>query len=429
MSHGKAQGGFSMVELLVGVAIGLIGCVIIFQVLAVNEGYKRSTTGGADAQVAGALGLYALERDMKMAGYGINDRTTIGCNLVGYTSTRSTTNYNLRLVPVQIHAGATAADPDIISVNTGNPLEFMPGYGLVGASMAPGANFRIEARGGVRRWDFLVAAKPGVANCVLLNAVNLPLDGGAPIACGGSNSTDAVEVCPGVAKTDQDGVARAYNQSGGITGAPNFPVGVSTTNTRFFNMGAEPTFNVYRVINSTLSVCNMRVADCGNTATAANWSPVIENVVYMKAQYGMDTNDDGKVDTFDSRICRETSAAYTTGAGDNFGDSWTTSSDSDANGLHDTWTPGLPSTYDWSRVMAIRVAIVVRSAQYEKTDVTAATIKLWPDATVQTGCNGTGVLNGAAVVAGPVWTVPDRRYRYRVFETVIPLRNIIWMPE
>jgi len=427
MNSRKAAGGFSMVELLVGVTIGLIGCVIIFQVLAVNEGYKRSTTGGADAQVAGALGLFALERDMKMAGYGINDRTTIGCNMLGYSSTRSTTNYSLRLVPVQIHAGA-AGVPDVISVNTGNPLEFTPGYGLTAASMAPGANFRLEARGGIRPRDFLLAAKPAQANCVLINAVNLPLDAGAPVTCAGSNTTDSVEACPGVAKTDQDGVARIYNPSGGITGAPTFTVGSGVTNTRFFNMGPEPTFNVYRVINSTLSVCNMRTADCGDAATAANWSPVIENVVYMTARYGMDTNDDGIVDTFDSRICRNTATTYTAAAGDNFGNAWTTSSDSDANGLHDTWTPGLPSTYDWSRVMAIRLAIVVRSTQYEKTNVSPATIKLWPDATTNSGCGGSAALSGTPS-AGPVWTVPDQRYRYRVFETVIPLRNVIWMPE
>lgn len=419
-----------MVELLVGVTIGLIGCVIIFQVLSVNEGYKRSTTGGADAQVAGALGLYALERDIKMAGYGINDRTTVGCNMVGYTSTRSPTNYNLRLVPVQIHSGATAADPDILSVNTGNPLDFAPGYGLSAANMTPGSNFRMENRGGVRKWDFLVAANPSQANCTLLNAVNLPLDAGAGTNCGGSNTSDAVEVCASTPKTDADGVARSYNQSGGITGAPTYNLGTGAANTRFFNLGAEPTFNVYRIINSTLSVCNMRTADCscaGGTCTAANWAPVIENVVFMKAQYGMDTNDDGIVDTFDSRICRDTDTPYTATPGDNFGNSWATSSDSNNDGLHDTWAPGLPSTYDWSRVMAVRIALVVRSSQFEKTQVSPASFTLWPDATSNSGCNNAAALTNAPNT-GPVWTVPDRQYRYRIFETIVPLRNSIWMP-
>lgn len=411
---------------MVGVTIGLIGCVIIFQVLSVNEGYKRSTTGGADAQVAGALGLYTLEREIRMAGYGINDRTTIGCNMLGYASTRAPTNYNLTLVPVQIHSGATAADSDIISVNTGNPLDFAPGYGLTAANMPPGANFRMENRGGVRAFDFLLASQPSQTTCVLLNAVNLPLDAGAVPACGGSNTTDAVEVCPGVNKTDADGVQRAYNPGGGLAGAPTFTLASGGADARFFNLGSEPTFNVYRVLNNTLSVCNMRTANCASTASA-NWSPVIENVVYLKAQYGMDTNDDGIVDTFDSRICRDTDTPYTSAAGDNFGDAWTASSDTNGDGLHDTWTPAAPSSYDWSRVLAIRVAVVVRSVQFEKTQVTGATLQLWPDATSNSGCNNASVLTGAPS-AGPVYTVPDRQYRYRVFETIIPLRNSIWMP-
>lgn len=418
--------GFSMIELLVGVTIGLIGCVIIFQVLSVNEGYKRSTTSGADAQVAGALALYALERDIRMAGYGINDRTTVGCNLLAYTSTRSPTNYSLRLVPVQIHAGATAADSDIIAVNTGNPLDFAPGYGLTAANMPPGSNFRIENRGGIRAFDFLVGAQPSQINCVLLNAVNLPLDAGAVVTCGGSNSTDSVEICSGVPKTDYDGTARIYNPAGGLTGAPTYTLGTGGANTRFFNLGTEPSFNVYRVINNALSVCNMRVANCGSTA-AANWTPIIENVVFMKAQYGMDTNDDGIVDTFDTRICRDSDTPYTSAGGDNFGDSWTTSSDTDGDGLHDTWTPALPSSYDWSRITAIRIAIVVRGVQYEKTDVTGATLKLWPDSTSNSGCNNAAALTGAPNT-GPVFTVPERKYRYRIFETIIPLRNAIWMP-
>ena len=432
MKPRRAATGFSLVELMVGVTVGLIGCVIIFQVLSVNEGYKRSTTGGADAQVAGALGLYMLERELRMAGYGINDRTTLGCNMIAYTSTRSPTTYNLRLVPVQIHSGATAADSDILSVNTGNPAEFAPGYGLANANMAPGANFRMENRAGVRPFDFLVGAQPGQANCVLMNAVNLPQYSNAAVACGGANDPAAVEICTGTAKTDADGVQRTYN-NGALTGVPTYTLQNGALNTRFFDLGAEPTFNVYRVINNTLSVCNMRIANCASTA-AANWVPVMENVVYLKAQYGLDTNDDGVVDTFDSRICRDNDV-YTpydpaTNVHDNFGDAWTASSDSNSDGLHDTWSNGTPSSYDWSRVLAVRIAIVVRSVQYEKTEVTAATLPLWadPDSSTKVGaCDGTGAVTTAAP-ASPRYTVPDRHYRYRIFETIVPLRNVIWMP-
>ena len=432
MLERRAQ-GFSLIEILIGLVIGLIGCVIIFQVFAVNEGYKRSSTSGSDAQVAGTLALYALEREMKMGGFGINDRVTIGCNMLGYTSTRSPTNYNLALVPVQIHPGATASASDAISINYGTAVEFAPGYGLTTANMAPGNNFRMENRGGVRFFDFLIVSQPNQANCSLVNAVNLPLGtpsgGGAAAAplCGGNNSTDAVEICS-VSKTDADGVARNYNPAGGLGGAPTYTVSTGTTNTRFFDLGAEPAFNVFRIINNTLSLCNMRTANCADATVAANWLPIMENVVFMKAEYGMDTNDDGIVDTFSSRVCRDTDSAYTTALNDNFGDSWASASDGNADGLVDTWAPGAPSSYDWSRIMAIRVAIVVRGMQYEREDVSPATIQLWPDATGNSGCVNSALLT-AAPSSGPVYTVPDRKYRYRVFETIVPLRNSIWMPD
>lgn len=435
------QRGFSLVEILVGMAIGLIGCVIIFQVFAVNEGYKRSTTSGADAQVAGALALYALEREIKMAGFGVSDRMALGCNMLGYTSTRAPTGYSLTMAPVQIHAGATADDPDIISVNYGNAIEFGPGYGLAGASMAPGSPFRIENRGGIRFYDFLLAVQPAQPNCSLVNAVNLPLaqkptGGIAGVACGGNNTSDSVEICSSIAKTDSDGVSRFYNPGGGLSGAPTYTVQPGTNNTRYYSLGAEPVFAVFRIVNNALSVCNMRFADCGDLA-AANWTPIAENVVHMKAEYGMDTDDDGVVDAYSAQLCHDNDA-YTpaqpapsvAGWNDNLGDAWLASSDSDGNGLHDTWAAVAPSAHDWSRVAAIRLAIVVRGTQFDKEDVTTNPVSLWKaTGKIADRCNGTDFdVNESPVTEGAQYNAPDLKYRYRVFETIIPLRNSIWMP-
>ena len=424
--------GFSLIEVMVGMLIGLIGCIVIFQVFSVNERYKRSTTSGSDAQVSGALAIFALEREIKMAGFGVNDRIALGCNMLAYTSTRGTgvENYSLTLAPIQIHAGPDAATPDIISVSYGAPFEFVPGAALATANMAPAGNFRLENRGGVRRWDFLLAFQPSQANCSLVNVTNLPLDAGATPTCAGSNTSDAVEICPTTNKTDADGVQRQYNPGGGLPGAPTYTVSAGATNTRFYSFGPEPVFNVYRLINNTLSVCNMRISNCASTA-AANWQAVMENVVFMKAYYGMDTNDDGVVDTYDPRVCRDTAgvAGYTAANGDNFGDEWAESADTDSDGLHDTWSPAAPSAYDWSRVQSVRIAVVVRSSNPEREIVSPATLQLWPDnpAASGSGCTSTAALTGPDQT-GPSWTVPDRTYRYRVFETIVPLRNSIWLP-
>ena len=66
--------GLSLVEILVGVAIGLIGIVAIFQAVAVWSKHTATTSAGGDAQVAGTLALFNIERDLKQAGHGFATR-------------------------------------------------------------------------------------------------------------------------------------------------------------------------------------------------------------------------------------------------------------------------------------------------------------------------------------------------------------------
>lgn len=96
----RHNAGFSIVDIMVGMVISLIGVIIIFQVFSVSENIKRTTTSGGDAQQNGAAALFVLERAMKEAGYGLN-------------STDPTTTY-----PAEINFGATAADPDSIDINS-----------------------------------------------------------------------------------------------------------------------------------------------------------------------------------------------------------------------------------------------------------------------------------------------------------------------
>src|SRR5437867_8022049 len=100
--HRVSGHGFSMVELLVAMLIGLIGMIIIFQVFEVSEGIKRTTTSGGDAQQNGAVALYVLEHDLRNAGMGFNDVPFAGCNILAYDSKRATPDFTLTLVPVFI---------------------------------------------------------------------------------------------------------------------------------------------------------------------------------------------------------------------------------------------------------------------------------------------------------------------------------------
>ena len=72
--------GVTLIELMVGMLIGMLAVLVISQVLLVSEGQKRTTSAGADAQVNGALSLYAIQRDIQTAGYGFTSSPAIvGC--------------------------------------------------------------------------------------------------------------------------------------------------------------------------------------------------------------------------------------------------------------------------------------------------------------------------------------------------------------
>lgn len=102
----KANAGFSIVEVMVGMVIALLGIIIIFQVFSVSEGIKRTTTSGGDALQNGASALFTLERSLKEAGYGIFSST----NLAPLPADP------LGTAPVSIAAGAAANLSDSVTI-------------------------------------------------------------------------------------------------------------------------------------------------------------------------------------------------------------------------------------------------------------------------------------------------------------------------
>jgi type IV pilus assembly protein PilW len=107
-------------------------------------------------------------------------------------------------------------------------------------------------------------------------------------------------------------------------------------------------------------------------AAPLNPVPIADGVVAIRARYGLDTNNDGYIDVYDNTAPAEARA-----------------------------------------LVAVQVAVVARSAQLERTPVSPATLTLWTGGTVANG--GALTLDEAA-----------QRYRYRVYHTTAPLRNVIW---
>lgn len=369
--------GFSLVEIMVASLIGLIGSIVIFQVFAVSEGQKRTTTGGADAAQSGLLALYTIEREARMAGYGINYQTLIGCNVLAYDAGPPTVRDPIpafSLVAAEITNGAGGA-PDTLKFVYGDSNLMVAPVRLNTASNAGSTVHKVNLPFGFQNGDLILVGRAG--------------------SPGTSCTLQQVTSVAGEDVHHIDGVR--YNKAN-IGGQPNYPPWSNTSldGGVLYNMGAAPSVSIYSIANGReLTHYNL-------LATASTGSAVLmDGIVQMQAEYGKDTtalSADGTVDTY------ETTA---------------------------------PTNADeWARVLTLRVAILARSVEFDKTHC-AANPQWWSGPTpvrvnfLMRNVDGTAD-TGAACVAGTAPATPDpnnwRQYRYRVFETIIPLRNHIWHP-
>jgi len=364
----RSARGFSLVELMVAVLIGLIGTVVIFQVFAVFEGTKRTATGAGEAQQNGLIALTTLERDARMAGYGINYLPLLGCTVSAYDSV-GTRSFTFPLVAVSMTDGASGA-PDSLTFTYGTSgMLIQPGK-LTLSSATGASSSGLDSVYGFLQGDLIIVGNSGASpatNCTMRQVTAIPPATATP------NTID---------HSSGSGATRRYNDPAGLGVA--YPAWDSTTVTggRVFTFGAAPPANppvtsipvvgTYSIVNGQLSYQNLI------TDSAA--SPTVDGIVQLQAQYGYDTNNDGTIQ-----------------AGE--------------------WTTAAPAS--WARVLAMRIAVLARSDQPEK-----------PDPTTFVCGTTTAAPTWAGGTIDPSVTNPTdwRCYRYRVFETQVPVRNLIWFP-
>ncbi|RYY66887.1 MAG: prepilin-type N-terminal cleavage/methylation domain-containing protein, partial [Comamonadaceae bacterium] len=79
---GRRQAGFSLIEIMVGMVIAMVGVIIMMEVLMASDQRTRTSSAGNDALSSGAVMLHMMQRDLTQAGYGINALRLLGCNVV-----------------------------------------------------------------------------------------------------------------------------------------------------------------------------------------------------------------------------------------------------------------------------------------------------------------------------------------------------------
>ena len=353
----RSQRGFNLIDLLIGMAISLMGLLAVGQVLLSFTQQRNTITQTLEAQSNGVMALYLMERDFTQAGYGlmnIQDCSRINWyfNGTGYYNDPfgvATTNLAFTTLPLKITDGG--AGSDAVEVQYGNPRSGVP------------VAVAIQTQTGGYGTAINVASVAGFAQSDLIVA-----DVGGSCTMGQIDTPNTVAVS--LNRPTAPAASYLYNTNTRPVGATaGWEAAVANT-TLVANLGAFVSRR-YRIANDIL-----QVADYNSAYTYSN---LVDGIVFMKAEYGMDTNSDGTVDV---------------------------------------WSAGIPAVNVpgiGPQVIAVRIGLVARSPLYEKTAINAPSVLVVLPA-----------ITTAPTAAAVTYTVPDTHYRYRTYYTVIPLRNAIW---
>ena len=169
------------------------------------------------------------------------------------------------------------------------------------------------------------------------------------------------------------------------TGSSKVTVETGGAGRVLYNLGGggvddRPTILAYAVRDRKLTVCDFIVSDCSladkkNDATV--WVPIASNIVSMRAVYWKDTSP-----------------------------TW--------DGSNTIPTQTLPATNcEWASIKGVYLVLVARSDERDKEIVTPNALRWLQSEKAPLG----GYLND-----GDEW----KHYRYKTFEALVPLRNVVW---
>jgi type IV pilus assembly protein PilW len=327
------QSGFTLIEIMVGLAIGMLATLIILQVISMFEAQKRITTGSSDAQTNGSIALFRIARELNQAGYPLMPVTDspLECTTVTFGTTGITS-----ITPITITQGATGTG-DTITVRYGN-------------SAMGGIPTTINGMGAPNPNDATVSNNSGCAIGDIALITN-----GTTCALTAVTDASASTVVPATI---------ALSETTNATAGANLSC-----------LGNWFEVN-YAVNNNNLERDN---------------TPIVAGIVSLQAQYGIsDVANSNQVNL------------------------WVEPSDIN-----------IANIADRNRVKAIRIAVVARNEKLDALNVSAGCSSL--SASAPTGlCAWEGSVSSPAPAIDLSASTDWQKYRYRVFETIVPVRNVIW---
>jgi len=407
---GARQAGFTLIEIMIALLIGLIGIVVMMQTFAVSEGFKRTATSGTDAQINGGVAMYMIQRELRMAGYAMNDLMVQGCSSVRVWNNSAGFGIDMPLVPFYIN-------PPLVPAGDANTDTILIAYGTSNSAVASIPVLTNQANNNsiplASNWDtfqtgdVFVSYQPTSTNpsCVLheVTAATNPSGNCLAVptsALSGGYTSSSVEF--GTSNYQQHTpsgcvtTTPTYNKATAITDSGGTAVPMLTyPNGKVFNLG-NAAIHVYAVRGGVLTLCDWVASDC---RSAANYTPVVDDIVSLRAVYGMN---------------------LTPAASASVGDLKTI-----------TWNRNDLSTNVFlpSRVLAVALEVTARSGLKEKPNAAGNCVTTpnanKPDLSQAWQYDGTAGANIDLSAVSTDWAC----YRYKLFQTQVPLRNTIWRPE
>lgn len=387
------QQGLTLIELMVAMVIGLLLALAVFAVMSAQEGRKRSTTSVNDINQAGNYAAYVLDGWIRSAGSGFAQTASyaFGCKLYAakdgaqilprsadlpapFASVNTGTSNVFRLAPILIAPDQTTPD---VSGQKSDVLVVMGGTAGNGEVASVFTDYPAAAALPVKNTlsfngdDLVLVAdqeipKSGVAPC-MLEQVTSGFVGGATTSLSLSGQYYAGSI-GGTLLT-------GYTEIGTVTNLGNVAKG-NPPNFMVIGVGAKDTLYSYDLLQ-TSSTPLQAVAD---------------GVFELHALYGVDANDDGKVDEW---VKPSSAGTYSLSA----------------------LTDGSTGAADLLRqIKAVRVGLIMRTSLLEKEKVAPTSLTLFSD-------------QGTSLKYARTLTESEQHYRYRTIEFSVPLRNTMMLVE
>ena len=365
------QSGFSLVELMVGIVIALLGSLVITQVYTITEQGKQTTTSGSDAQQSGALAMLFIDKDLRQAGYGMNSTTCTTCP-TGYfggsvdihdSGPRTVPVSPITFAPVLITQGVGNA-PDTLAIMYGNASTSSIPTHL--KTQVPGnEDIQVSSDYGMKQGDVMIIAQPDANKAEVFQLSGYDKSG----------QTDGTKIKHESGTFEVDFTTQSYRYNGSTFG--NYD-----SKAFIYNLGPSPVNDIYTLVKDSSGRTNLVQTNLFNGFQQI----VATDIVDFQAEYGKDTDADQTINVWDTA----------------------TPNDPDPTIRHN----------QWKQIMAIRYALVSRSVKREPSCNVTTVAPVWrPDGVTQRSLD--------FVKNDPDWQC----YRYRVYETTNALRNMMWNPE